>query len=153
MSGGRGGRVEVGRAEISVRTGDRVEVVNVTLKVEEACGRLGALEGILLVSCRHTTCSLCLNEDEAGLRSDLERLGESLLDAFKGKAGYRHDAIDDNAQAHLTSVLMGHSVTVPVATGKPVLGTWQSLLLLEMDGPRSRTLDLTFLGESRKTPS
>jgi secondary thiamine-phosphate synthase enzyme len=77
----------------------------------------------------------------------LERLGGSLLDPFRGSGGFRHDAIDDNAQAHLTSVLLGHSVTVPVASGKPVLGIWQSLLLLEMDGPRSRTLDLTLLGD------
>jgi secondary thiamine-phosphate synthase enzyme len=119
----------------------------VTAKVSEACGRLGIGEGLLLVSCRHTTCALCLNEDEAGLRNDLERLGGSLLDPLRGAGGFRHDGIDDNAQAHLTSVLLGHSVTVPVQSGKPVLGTWQSLLLLEMDGPRSRTLDLTLLGD------
>jgi secondary thiamine-phosphate synthase enzyme len=135
------------RSEISVRTDGRVKVVNVTAKVTEACGGMGLREGILLVSCRHTTCALFLNEDETGLRLDLERLGERLLDPFRGEDGFRHDAIDDNAQAHLTSVLLGHSVTLPIASGKPVLGAWQSLLLLEMDGPRSRILDLTFLGD------
>ena len=135
------------RGELAVRTGSRIQVVNVTREVTEACGRLGLREGILLVSCRHTTCGLCLNEDETGLRHDLERLGESLLNPFRGPGGYRHDEIDDNAQAHLTSVLLGHSLTLPVAAGQPVLGTWQSILLLEMDGPRSRTLDLTFIGE------
>jgi secondary thiamine-phosphate synthase enzyme len=135
------------RVEVSIRTDRKVQVVNVTASVSEACGRLGLREGILLVSSRHTTCALLLNEDEEGLRHDLERLGESLLDPFRRKEGYRHDAIDDNAQAHLTSVLLGHSVTLPIASGRPLLGTWQSLLLLEMDGPRSRTLDLTLLGE------
>jgi secondary thiamine-phosphate synthase enzyme len=135
------------RGELAVRTGTRIQVVNVTSEVTEACGRLGLREGILLVSCRHTTCGLCLNEDEAGLRHDLERLGESLLNPFRGPGGYRHDEIDDNAQAHLTSVLLGHSLTLPVSSGRPVLGTWQSVLLLEMDGPRSRTLDLTFIGD------
>ena len=135
------------RGELAVRTGSRIQVVNVTSKVTEACGRLGLREGILLVSCRHTTCGLCLNEDEAGLRNDLERMGESLLNPLREPGGYRHDQIDDNAQAHLTSVLLGHSLTLPVAAGQPVLGTWQSILLLEMDGPRSRTLDLTFVGE------
>jgi secondary thiamine-phosphate synthase enzyme len=132
---------------MAVRTGGRVQVVNVTAKVSEACAGMAVREGMLLVSCRHTTCALILNEDEAGLKQDLERLGERLLDSFRGSDGFRHDAIDDNAQAHLTSVLLGHSVTLPVASGKPVLGTWQSLLLLEMDGPRSRTLDLTFIGD------
>ena len=135
------------RGELAVRTESRIQVVNVTRKVTEACGRLGLREGILLVSCRHTTCGLCLNEDEAGLRNDLERMGESLLNPLREPGGYRHDQIDDNAQAHLTSVLLGHSLTLPVAAGQPVLGTWQSILLLEMDGPRSRTLDLTFIGE------
>ncbi|HEV8337080.1 MAG TPA: secondary thiamine-phosphate synthase enzyme YjbQ [Candidatus Polarisedimenticolia bacterium] len=137
----------VKRAEIKVGSERRVQVLNVTLKVAEACAKLRVREGILLVSCRHTTCALLVNEDEEGLRRDLERLGESLLDPFRGRDGYRHDAIDDNAQAHLTSVLLGHSLTLPVDSGKPVLGTWQSLLMLEMDGPRSRTLDLTLLGD------
>lgn len=135
------------RTEVAVRTDSRIQVVNVTRKVTDACGRLGLREGILLVSCRHTTCALCLNEDEAGLRQDLERLGGSLLNPFRGSGGYHHDEIDDNAQAHLTSVLLGHSLTLPVESGRMVLGTWQSILLLEMDGPRSRTLDLTFIGD------
>ncbi len=136
----------VKRADIAVRTDHRVQVVNVTRQVAEACARLGIGEGILLVSCRHTTCALCLNEDETGLRHDLERAGENLLASLRGREGYRHDEIDDNAQAHLTSVLLGHSVTVPLASGGPILGTWQSILLLELDGPRSRTLDLTLIG-------
>jgi len=135
------------RAEIPVSTERRVQVVNVTRKVADTCRRLEVQDGILLVSIRHTTCGLCINEDEAGLRQDIERLGETLLSPFRGKEGYHHDRIDDNAQAHLTSLLLGHSVTLPLTAGKPVLGTWQSLLLIEMDGPRTRTLDLTTLGD------
>jgi secondary thiamine-phosphate synthase enzyme len=137
----------VRRAEITIRTGRKTQVANVTDEIRAACGRLGVSDGLLLISVRHTTCAISVNEDEAGLRHDFERLGESLLNPFRGGGGYRHDTIDDNAQAHLTSVLLGHSVTVPLADGAPVLGTWQSILLLEMDGPRSRTLDLTLLGE------
>jgi secondary thiamine-phosphate synthase enzyme len=137
----------VHRAEITIRTKRKTQVANVTEEVRDACRLIGVSDGLLLISVRHTTCALSVNEDEAGLRHDFERLGESLLSPFRGKDGYRHDTIDDNAQAHLTSVLLGHSVTVPLSGGAPVLGTWQSLLLLEMDGPRSRTLDLTALGE------
>ncbi len=136
----------VKRGEVAVRTDRRIQVVNVTREVAETCARLGVGEGILLVSCRHTTCALSLNEDETGLRHDLERMGETLLASLRGRERYRHDEIDDNAQAHLTSVLLGHSVAVPLASGTPLLGTWQSLLLLELDGPRSRTLDLTLIG-------
>ena len=139
--------MSVRRTEISVRTERKTQVANLTDEIRAACRQLGVSDGLLLISVRHTTCAISVNEDEAGLRHDFERLGESLLSTFRGKTGYRHDSIDDNAQAHLTSVLLGHSVTLPLAGGVPVLGSWQSILLLEMDGPRSRTLDLTALGE------
>jgi secondary thiamine-phosphate synthase enzyme len=135
------------RIEVPLGTRRKTEVVNVTDAVREACGKIGVSEGILLVSIRHTTCALILNEDEAGLRQDFERLGGTLLNPFRGHDGYRHDRIDDNAQAHLTSILLGHSILLPLSRGSPILGTWQSLLLVEMDGPRSRTLDVTVVGD------
>lgn len=135
------------KTEVAVPTNRKVQVLDVTPIVAEACRRLALRDGILLVSIRHTTCALCINEDEAGLRHDFERLGETLLHPFRGKDGFRHDRIDDNAQAHLTSILLGHSVTLPLAGGEPILGTWQRLLLIEMDGPRTRSLDITFVGE------
>jgi len=134
-------------ARLEVETERKTQVVNVTGKIRDACSAMGLKEGLLLVSVRHTTCAVCVNEDEAGLRHDFERLGEALLNPFRGEDGYRHDRIDDNAQAHLTSILLGHSVTLPLRDHLPVLGTWQSILLLEMDGPRPRTLDLTVFGE------
>ncbi|PYQ11618.1 MAG: hypothetical protein DMH00_07725 [Acidobacteria bacterium] len=137
----------VRRVSIAVPTERKTQIVNVTAKVRGTCEKLGVSQGVLVVSIRHTTCAVCVNEDEAGLRHDFERLGESLLSPFRGEHGYRHDRIDDNAQAHLTSVLLGNSITLPLADGQPLLGTWQSILLLEMDGPRPRTLDLTLLGD------
>ena len=136
----------VAQHEIKIDTEKKTQIINVTERVVGACARLGISEGILHVGVRHTTCALCVNEDEAGLRHDFERLGETLLNPFRGD-GYKHDRIDDNAQAHLTSVLLGNSVTLSLKDGKPVLGTWQCILLLEMDGPRPRMLDLTAVGE------
>jgi len=137
----------VRRAVLEVQTDRKTQIVNVTEKVRQACRKLGVSEGILLVSVRHTTCAVCVNEDEAGLRHDFERLGETLLNPFRGHDGYHHDRIDDNAQAHLTSILLGHSATLPLKEGRPMLGTWQSILLLEIDGPRPRTLDLAAIGD------
>ncbi|MCI0566647.1 MAG: secondary thiamine-phosphate synthase enzyme YjbQ [Acidobacteria bacterium] len=137
----------IGYSHFLVQTERKTQVVNLTEKIREACAGLGPKNGILLIGVRHTTCAVCVNEDEAGLRHDFERLGEALLDPFRGQDGYRHDRIDDNAQAHLTSILLGQSVTLPLRDRLPVLGTWQSILLLEMDGPRPRTLDLTAFGE------
>jgi secondary thiamine-phosphate synthase enzyme len=134
-------------SQFGVATERKTQVVNLTERIRQACSSLGVRDGILLVGVRHTTCAVCVNEDEAGLRHDFERLGEALLNPFRGADGYRHDRIDDNAQAHLTAILLGHSVTLPLRDHLPLLGTWQSILLLEMDGPRPRTVDLTAFGE------
>lgn len=89
-------------------------------------------DGLLHVFTPHATAGLILNEAESGLIQDFEQW---LSTNFKGS--WRHDRIDDNAQAHLASGLIGQSVFIPVKNGKLVRGTWQNLLFLELDGPRS----------------
>ena len=60
-------------------------------------------------------------------------------------AGYRHDRIDNNADAHLRAVVLGASEALPITQGKLELGTWQSIFFAEMDGPRSRVVNITIL--------
>jgi secondary thiamine-phosphate synthase enzyme len=60
-------------------------------------------------------------------------------------AGYRHDRIDNNADSHLKAVLLGTSETLSVSEGKLELGTWQRIFFAEMDGPRSRIVNITLL--------
>lgn len=62
----------------------------------------------------------------------------------KGK-GYQHDQIDNNAHAHLRSVLLGSSVTIPIENGSLALGTWQSIFFVECDGPRRREVCVSIL--------
>jgi len=139
--------VKVANASVTVRTAARVAVANVTAECGEALSSSGIARGIAVLTVPHTTCGLCVNEDEPGLRRDLEGLASRLVDLVKPADGFLHDRVDNNARAHLTAVLLGHSVTVPIAEGALVLGTWQSVFLLEIDGPRKRTLDMMFLGE------
>ncbi|WP_268990292.1 secondary thiamine-phosphate synthase enzyme YjbQ [Methanosarcina barkeri] len=70
-----------------------------------------------------------------------------LLQCFilKPGAGYSHDRIDNNADSHLKAVLLGASEALPVSAGKLELGTWQRIFFAEMDGPRSRTVNVTLL--------
>lgn len=56
--------------------------------------------------------------------------------------GYGHDEIDDNADAHLRAMLLGESVSVPVVDGDLALGTWQSVLVVDCDGPRTRSIEV-----------
>ena len=125
--------------QLDVATSERVEVVDVTDAVADAVP--GDLEaGLCVVSVPHTTAGVVLNEHEPRLLADLEAALESW--APRGD-GYGHDAIDDNADAHLRSMLLGSSVSVPVAGGDLALWTWQSVLFVEGDGPRSRRLRVT----------
>jgi secondary thiamine-phosphate synthase enzyme len=57
---------------------------------------------------------------------------------------YQHDRVDNNAHAHLRSLLLGNSVTLPVRHGKLKLGTWQAIMFVDFDGPRShRKVEVT----------
>jgi secondary thiamine-phosphate synthase enzyme len=138
--------MESATAAAEVRTTEKVGVVNVTPEVRRALRRAGLRHGLILISVPHTTCGLCVNEDEAGLRDDLAHLARALVAGVEPRGGFGHDRVDDNAAAHLFAALLGHSVTLPVRDGDLVLGTWQSVLLIEADGPRSRRLEMTFLG-------
>lgn len=88
---------------------------------------------------RHTTAAVIVQENEQRLRSDIE----ALLAKLVPDDGHAHDSLDGNADAHLRATLFGREVTVPVTDGALSLGTWGSLLLVECDGPRSRTLTMT----------
>ena len=142
--------MKIHHGRVSVKTGGRVTVENVTAQVRGEVERSGIAAGLAVVTVPHTTCGLAVNEDERGLRQDIERLAASVLSPLAAQEAFRHDCVDDNAQAHLTSILLGHSVTLPVsggANGSLELGTWQSIFLIEMDGPRERSLSVQILGE------
>jgi len=129
--------------EFTVRTRDRLDLVNVTRHLEEAVRDSGVESGLALAFVPHATCALLLNEDEAGLRRDVLRLVSGVIEPLRREAPFDHDRIDDNAAAHLGAILLQPSLTVPVSGGRAVLGTWQSLFVVELDGPRSRTLRVT----------
>jgi secondary thiamine-phosphate synthase enzyme len=129
---------------LSVRTGRATEVVDVTAMVEEVVRSSGVAEGLAVVHSPHTTTAVVVNEREGGLTEDL--LDWSSRVVPEG-AGYRHDGTDGNAHAHLRGMMLGASATVPVSGGRLALGTWQSVLFVELDGPRSRRLNVQVVGD------
>jgi secondary thiamine-phosphate synthase enzyme len=75
---------------------------------------------------------------------------QDLLDALRGmipKLHYRHPHDPEHVPDHILSSLMGTSLTVPMASGKPLLGTWQRIVLVELDGPRQRQLIVSIVSE------
>ena len=133
----------IASGEIGVETRRRFELVDVTGRVEDWLSAHGARDGVLTVFVPHTTAAILINEAEPGLMEDILSLMRELT---RPGAGWMHNRIDNNAHAHLGNVLVGPSVSIPVAGGRPRLGTWQRIMLLEMDGPRRRRLVLTFIG-------
>ncbi|NIO29113.1 MAG: YjbQ family protein [Candidatus Latescibacteria bacterium] len=134
-------------SSLRVSTSKRICITNVTHLIDETLAQTSVGTGICLASVPHTTCGLTVNEYESGLVNDIERLASEMLGPLAKAGGFQHDRVDNNAQAHLTSGLLGRSLSLPVQNGRLHLGTWQSVFIVECDGPRTRTLDLLIMGE------
>ncbi|MCS7142858.1 MAG: secondary thiamine-phosphate synthase enzyme YjbQ [Aigarchaeota archaeon] len=129
---------------IDVNTQKRVELVNITRRINEKISEARVRDGVVVVFTRHTTSALIINEDEERLKRDILVLMDRLVPTG---AGYRHDEIDNNADAHLRQNLMQPSLTVPIVNGRMALGTWQNVFLFELDGPRTREVTVVLIGE------
>jgi secondary thiamine-phosphate synthase enzyme len=127
---------------LGVRTTGRRQVIDVTGEVQAAVARSGVQQGIALVHCPHTTASVVVNERDAALQGDM--LDWAARTAPEG--GWRHDASDGNGHAHLQGMLLNPSAALPVEGARLALGTWQSVLLVELDGPRNRELWVQVVG-------
>ena len=125
--------------EISVRTERRIEIVDITSKVNSAISKLNVKEGVVLVYCPHTTAGITINEnaDPNVVVDIINKLNEMI----PANAGYLH--AEGNSDAHIKSSLMGVSQSIPVSGGRMKLGTWQSVFFCEFDGPRSRRVIIT----------
>jgi secondary thiamine-phosphate synthase enzyme len=120
---------------------------DVTDQVVEIVGRSGITTGIVQVFCVGSTAAVGTIEFEPGLERDLPEMLDRLIPPSRD---YGHELAwhDGNGHSHLQATLLGPSLSVPVANGKPVLGTWQQIIHLECDvRPRRRTVVVTVLGE------
>ncbi len=136
---------QVLQEEISLKTHKRLEVIDLTPTIKSWVSKHSADRGILSIYVPHTTAAIAVNEAESGLLDDILALLSELTKPDSPR--WKHNIIDNNAHAHLSNILVGHSATIPVAGGALVLGTWQRILFIELDGPRDRRVFLTFIGE------
>ncbi len=147
------GGLIVGSEPITLRSRRRLEFIDITEEVGEAVRRCGVGRGLVHVQSRHTTTGIVVNENEPLLLEDFRRL---LEDWAPRRAAYRHNDLDaresvppgerPNADAHARALLLGHSETLEVAEGRLSLGRWQRVFLVELDGPRLRTVSVLVLG-------
>jgi secondary thiamine-phosphate synthase enzyme len=132
-----------------VQTDRRIELVDITDAVMELVRRCGVREGVANLWSMHTTCALMINEAQKALHADITRILEEIVtrDAEWMHNDPQHSDCDRmNADSHLRAMLLGHSITLQIAAGEPVLGQWQRVIVAEMDGPRARSIRVQALG-------
>ncbi len=119
-----------------VKTRARVEIQVVTDRVEAALREMGAEEGLCTIFVPHTTAAISINENaDPDVPLDVTRALEALVPAVS----FRHG--EGNSDAHFLSTLIGTSLTVPY-DGRLLLGRWQGIYFIELDGPRIREVQV-----------
>jgi len=125
---------------LKIKTGRKREVLDITDEIESQLSGSGLCHLLVL----HTTAALTTADLDPG--TDLD-----MLDAFEAmipKLRYRHPHNPAHAPDHILSALLGTSLSLPFERGKLILGTWQRVVLIELDGPRPRELALSISAES-----
>ncbi len=126
--------------ELQVRTTRQYEIIDVTTQVAAVVAESNLAEGLCSVYVPHATAAIVINEN------DDPNICEDLLDALAQaipEGVWRHDRIDNNAAAHIKASILGPGETVPVRAGRLLLGRWQAIMLVDLDGPRQRRIVVT----------
>jgi secondary thiamine-phosphate synthase enzyme len=130
-------------------TNEHVELLNITDRVNEIVRKSGVRDGIVHLQSLHTTTALFLNEWQDALLDDVKQFFDEKV---QQERYYKHndpafsDCERSNAHSHLRGMLMGQSLSLQVRNAKVLLGTWQSIILAEFDGPRSRSVAVQITG-------
>ncbi len=137
----------VHQQQFELRTKGHRDMQDITEEVAEVVRRSRIGTGIAQLFCVGSTGAVGAIEFEPGLRRDLPEMLDRLIPPSR-EYGHEQTWHDGNGHSHLQATTLGPSLTVPVADGKLVLGTWQQVFFLECDvRPRQRTVVVTVLGE------
>ena len=119
------------------------DIVDLTPQLNAAIKKRKVQEGLCYLFLTHTTAALTTGEIGEGTEQDLLDVVEQMIPRIR----FRHGHDPSHAWSHMAASILGPSLTIPIATGKLVLGTWQSVLLIELDGPRERALHVVIRGD------
>lgn len=142
---------------LPLRTEKPMQFIDLTAWVGETVRRSGVGHGYVQVQVLHTTAAIVANENEPLLLEDFKKLLERIAPA---NGAYGHDDLSQrtvnlvpdersNGHAHARALLLGASKQFNVLEGRVELGRWQSIFLVELDGPRKRTISITVAGSPR----
>jgi secondary thiamine-phosphate synthase enzyme len=130
-------------------TNDRLQLLNITDRINEIVRKSGVRDGLVHLQSLHTTSAVFINEWQDALLHDVRSFFEQLVDRDEY---YRHndpkysDCERRNADSHLRGMIMGQTLCLQVRNASVLLGTWQSIIFAEFDGPRSRSLAVQVSG-------
>jgi secondary thiamine-phosphate synthase enzyme len=123
----------------TVETTTRVEMIDVSARVQQIVRQRGIQDGFVIIAIPHTTAGVTINENaDPDVKHDILRKLEALIPQME--SFYQHD--EGNSDAHLKTAIIGNSVTVLIENGKLVLGRWQGIYFCEFDGPRERRMNV-----------
>ncbi|HYI10534.1 MAG TPA: secondary thiamine-phosphate synthase enzyme YjbQ [Thermoanaerobaculia bacterium] len=118
-----------------VRTSEREQILLITRETDAALRDLTTSDGLCTIIVPHTTCAISVNENaDPDVPADLTKALRAMIPNIRFQHG------EGNSDAHLLSMLIGCSLTWPYRNGKLVMGTWQGVYFVELDGPRERTV-------------
>ena len=140
--------MQVRRHRLQIVSRLPIEVVDITEPVRAWVRETGVRDGLLTLISQHTTARMHINERDAALQRDMVQFLTRLVPR-DGPYEHNADTVDgrDNAHAHLLGLFVNASETIPVANGELLLGGWQSVFFIELDGPREqREVQLHLLG-------
>jgi secondary thiamine-phosphate synthase enzyme len=126
---------------LRIETKRAKEAVDVTDRVNEVIASAQVQEGLCVLFVAHTTAALTTGEVGEGTEVDLLEVVEQIIPRIR----FRHAHDPSHAWSHMASSLLGPSLALPVSAGRLILGTWQSVLLIELDGPRRRDIHLQLM--------
>jgi secondary thiamine-phosphate synthase enzyme len=138
------------REIITLATGSRETLVDITEQVKDVVTRSGVRNGIVSVYAQGATAAIMIQENwDESVQTDVVNLLRKLIP----RGVWLHDAQDGNGDAHLKAGLVGPSETVPLIEGQLGLSTWQNIFFCEFDGPRAdRRIVCSVMAESQGRP-
>jgi thiamine phosphate synthase YjbQ (UPF0047 family) len=149
-----------------IRTTKKREVIDITDVVARELAAAKMRDGVVHLALLHTTAALTTADLDPGTDLDMLDAFDKIVPKFRRSSGgpleevgiptgasglhYRHPHDPEHVPDHILSSLIGTQLTLPVADGALVLGAWQRVVLVELDGPRERQIVLTALPATRK---
>lgn len=131
----------------TISTNQKQEIINITGKVSGAVKKSKVKSGICTIFTSHATAAIIINENaDQCLCDDIINALNKLIPEHDD---YAHDRIDNNAAAHIKAALLGPSEAIPINNNELLLGAWQAVALVELDGPRQRAVHVSVIEDKK----